>query len=269
VAERPAVAHVAHDELLIAAWVSGDTEPAEAARAADLASRCDDCRELASDLRGLRAAVRALPTPARRRDFRLTPADAERLRSRPGWLDRLRAVRSATLTRPLAGAMTALGLAGLLLTSAPLGGAGVGGADRDTATFEAQVSAGDDGMGTAASAAAAPGASIEAAAGTARPMPVAASGGQELAASPVPGDAGATAPGGEEGPDIQASVAAVAQATAPSGVADEPTLRVAAPPTTPSPTDLARPALGVASAALLVSGLLLLFVTRRRGARTP
>jgi hypothetical protein len=269
------VAHVAHDELLVAAWVSGDTEPEDAARAADLTARCDVCRELATDLRGLRSAIRALPPPTRTRDFRLTPADAERVRSRPGWLGRLRSIRGATFTRPLAGAMTALGLAGLLLTTVPLGGAGVGGEDPDTARIEA-VGASSPGRqeapSAAASVAAAPAEAAGEGAASERPMPAAATDRFEFLGTPAPGDAtssgAAGAAGGDDG-DLHETPPAVAQAaTAPPSIAQDVAARSAGEPTPPGAVDRTRPALAVASAALLLGGLLLFFVTRRRGARS-
>ena len=265
-ADRPALAHVAHDELLIAAWVSGDTDPEDAARAADLASRCDSCRELATDLRGLRSAIRAIPPPARPRDFRLTQADAERLRARPRWLDRVRGLGGATITRPLAGAMTALGFVGLMLTTVPLGGAGVGGEDRDAARIEVQDSGAAGGAAAPSdggSSAAAPEAPVEVAASPPA-MPAAASG-QEFMMTPVPGDAAASsAPGGGDR-NGDATPRAVAQLASPQpSAAEEGATRSTGRPVTPTATDRTRPALAVASAALIAGGLLLLFVTRPR-----
>ena len=266
-ADRPVVAHVAHDELLIAAWVSGDTDPEDAARAADLASRCDSCRDLATDLRGLRSAIRALPPPARPRDFRLTPADAERLRARPRWLDRFRGLGSATITRPLAGAMTALGFAGLMLTTVPLGGTGVGGEDRDAARIEVQDSGAAGGAAAPSDgvwSAAAPEAPVEAAASQPA-MPAAASGGQELMMTPVPGDAAASGAAGGGDRFLDATPRGVAQMASPQpSAAEEGATRATGSPVTPTATDRTRPALAVASAALIAGGLLLLFVTRPR-----
>jgi hypothetical protein len=270
VAERPAVDHLAHDELLIAAWVSGDTDPEDAARAADLTARCDDCRDLATDLRELRAATRALPPLSRTRDFRLTPVDAERLRARPGWLDRVRAAAGAGFARPLAGAMTAIGLAGLLLTTTPLGGP-TATTDRDVANVEVgqESSSTRDGAEPPAAggqgAAAAPSAAAPAASG--EPMPVAASRDEEAyLGSPVPGDAaapGEAGPSADRGSDTQASPPAAAQVPAPSPTNDLTPRTTDSPTTTPT-GDLVRPAAAVASAVLLAGGLLLLVLTRRR-----
>ncbi len=74
----------------------------------------------------LSAAVKALPTPLRPREFTLTPADAERLRV-SGWRRLIAAIGSSkdAFSRPLALGFTTLGLAGLLLSSVslPFGGA--------------------------------------------------------------------------------------------------------------------------------------------------
>ena len=69
--------------------------------------------------RRLRGATAALPAPARTRDYRLTDADAARLRPTQwrrlvGWLG---APRSTV--RPIAGALATLGIAGLLLSTTP------------------------------------------------------------------------------------------------------------------------------------------------------
>ena len=271
-ADRPAVAHVAHDELLIAAWVSGDTEPEDAARAADLTARCEVCRDLATDLRGLRSAMRALPPPARTRDFRLTPADAERVRSRPGWLGRFRSIRGSTITRPLAGAMTTLGLAGMLLTTVPLGGVGVGGEDSDTARIEAvgAPSAGAQNAPSAAwSAVAAPAGQAGGAAASEPPRPAAASDGLEFFRTPAPGDAAASGAAARGEDDLHETPPVVAQAatTSPS-IERDVSARTPGQPTALGAGDRTRPALAAASAALLLGGLALFFVSRRREARS-
>ena len=269
-ADRAAVAHVAHDELLVAAWVSGDTDPEDAARAADLTTRCAECRDLATDLRELRSAMRTLPPATRTRDFRLTPADAERLRARPRWLGRFRGTSSAGLTRPLAGAMTAIGLAGLLLTTVPLGGDDAGASAENPETTRMQIerdtggSAGAVGGAAVGSAAAAPAESAAAERASDGPLPVAASPGAVVGGTPVPGDVYAPGGSGADGPDVQSTTRpGVAQATAPAPSVDDGTLFSAAD-TPPARTDPVRPALAVASAALLAGGLILLLVTRRR-----
>lgn len=115
-----AAGHADHDALLIVAFAEGALTDAEAAGAAAIVASCPACARLADDVRLLRTAVRALPAAARPRDFRLTEADAARLR-RTGWrrfLVPLAAPRFA-FTRPLAGALVTLGLAGILVTAVP------------------------------------------------------------------------------------------------------------------------------------------------------
>lgn len=118
--------HGDHDLALVAARAADDLVGSERERADRLFAACADCRALADDLRLLARATAELPAPAvRRRDYRLTPADAARLR--PSAWRRLLAALAApgSLGRPLAATLTTLGLAGLLLvglTSFPLGG---------------------------------------------------------------------------------------------------------------------------------------------------
>jgi hypothetical protein len=81
---------------------------------------CPACAQLRDDLRSIMAATAALPAPRRTRDFRLTDADGAPQR-RAGWrrqLGRFGAPRLA-FTKPLAGGLVALGIAGLVLTAAP------------------------------------------------------------------------------------------------------------------------------------------------------
>jgi len=76
----PPPAHAHHDPLLVAQVVAGD--PLDAARATEARSwlaTCPACTALAADLARVSHAVRSEPVPPRRRDFRLTPAQAERL----------------------------------------------------------------------------------------------------------------------------------------------------------------------------------------------
>jgi hypothetical protein len=113
--------HATHDELLLAAFASGDDlAPADAARATALEVDCPSCAALVADIRDLMAATAALPAPARRRDFRLTDADAARLRP-AGWRGLVAAFGDARLafTRPLAAGLVTVGIAGLLLAITP------------------------------------------------------------------------------------------------------------------------------------------------------
>lgn len=111
--------HAAEHAPLIAALQAGDLAGADLARADALLASCADCADLFADLGTLRAAVRAMPAPPRRRDFRLTEEDAVRLRP-SGWrrlVGWLAAPRSTV--RPLAAGLATLGLAGLLVTAIP------------------------------------------------------------------------------------------------------------------------------------------------------
>jgi hypothetical protein len=111
--------HARHDRFLVAAGAAGDlSEPRERAAYLALVRDCLDCSALAADLGHVRAAVRSLPPrplPAGR-ELRLDAATAARLRRRGlrGFLGSLAGARLDL--RPVGGALSALGLAGLLLT---------------------------------------------------------------------------------------------------------------------------------------------------------
>lgn len=112
--------HDRHDRLLVAAEAdrAADRGPLAIGRA--LLAACADCAGLHADLLALAAALPTAATPRRTRDFTLTAADAERLRPR-GLRRLLRLVGSPrdTLSKPLAVGFTTLGLAGLLVATAP------------------------------------------------------------------------------------------------------------------------------------------------------
>ncbi len=157
-----ATPHDDHDELLIAARATDDLAGPELERAEALVAACETCAILLSDLRAVRAATATLPAPRRPHDFRLTVADVERLRARGlrRWTRHLGAPR-LQLARPLAAGLTALGLAGLLVTTLPLGGTGGAPAARETAASGAASA--PDRFRAGASAAASPAASAAAA----------------------------------------------------------------------------------------------------------
>jgi len=115
-------AHQAHDATLIAGHAAGDLAGADLVLANRLLASCEDCARLRADLRAIAAATRSLPAAtaaaaaaaAAPRDFRISPADAERLR-RGGVLRRLLrpfAGPSAAL-RPMAATFSGLGALGL------------------------------------------------------------------------------------------------------------------------------------------------------------
>jgi len=122
----PNLAHTSpdHDDALIARLAADDliAGSADDRLARSWVADCPACAELLGDLQSIVAATSALPTPRRTRDFRLTEADAARLRPR-GWRGLVARFGSPEMafTRPLAPGLATLGIAGLLLTSLPLG----------------------------------------------------------------------------------------------------------------------------------------------------
>ncbi len=114
----PAAAAAEHAALVVA-LDAGDLAGRDLDQAAALVGTCAGCASLLADLALVRAATAALPAPRRTRDYRLTDADAARLRPST-WgrlLEWLAAPRSSV--RPLAGGLAALGIAGLLLATTP------------------------------------------------------------------------------------------------------------------------------------------------------
>ncbi len=126
----PATPHSSHDLLLLAAAADRDPDPSVTAAADAQTARCAECAAIAAELRavttGLAALPRSRPVP---RDMRLSPAQAAHLARGGLWRRLLRPFGEDGLPalRPLAAALTTLGLAGLLLTASPLG-FGTGGA---------------------------------------------------------------------------------------------------------------------------------------------
>lgn len=111
--------HAQHDLDLIAGHAAGDLTDTQRIRADALLESCTTCADLRRDLVAIASATRNLPAPATAsRDFRLTPAQAARLR-RGGWIKSLLRPFAApgSAARPAAMAFTSLGLAGLLVTS--------------------------------------------------------------------------------------------------------------------------------------------------------
>ncbi len=76
-------AHAEHDPERIAVLLDREASDAERAGAQAQTTTCGDCRALLADLLALAAATVALPTPARPRDFTLSPDVAAGLRSEP------------------------------------------------------------------------------------------------------------------------------------------------------------------------------------------
>ena len=115
-----APAHPTHDTTLVAALADHSLPATERAAGMELVATCGDCAALHADLLALLAATRAMPTPPRRIDYTLTRGHAARLRPNP-WRRLVAVVGSAHdgVTRPLAMGLTALGLVGVLVASAP------------------------------------------------------------------------------------------------------------------------------------------------------
>jgi hypothetical protein len=113
---RTSADHAAHDELMLAVFASGDDLPAEdLARVEAQVRDCAQCALVVADLRAIQAATVALPTPPRRRDFRLTEADAARLHQ-GRWRRFLAALGSPRdrISGPAAAGLATIGVAGIL-----------------------------------------------------------------------------------------------------------------------------------------------------------
>jgi hypothetical protein len=118
----PFLSHVRpdHDETLVARLAADDLVSAEVEVVRAQVAECPACAELLADLLSIAAATARLPGPQRTRDFRLTEADAARLRP-AGWRGLLARLGSPSFAfvKPLAGGLAALGVAGLILASLP------------------------------------------------------------------------------------------------------------------------------------------------------
>ncbi len=110
-----AASHAAHDELLIARLYGDDVDDRERVLALDLLAGCDECAALYADLGSIAKATTDLPVQTRSRDFSLTLEDAVRLRPHRRGGPRLPAFGRR---RSFGGALVALGISGLVLTSA-------------------------------------------------------------------------------------------------------------------------------------------------------
>jgi hypothetical protein len=148
--------HSQHDLLAIAALADRGATGEEADRAYAQIETCSECAALHADLVNLATATRQLPPIERPRDFRLRPADAQRLR--PNLIRRLFGSFGTArdgFSRPLAMGLTTLGLAGLMLgilpSAIPLGGA-TGGAGAAATDAEHVLEAPANGFLPAASA---------------------------------------------------------------------------------------------------------------------
>ena len=191
--------HAGHDREAIAAFAAGDAPESDRTRAESLIHDCRDCARLADDLRAIAAATRGLPAPSgTARDFRLSAADAARLRGGP-WRRVARALGlSAWNPRPFAAALTTLGVAGLLLAVLPFAPLGSGGARPEAAAAtdqKAVFGAASDlaAASAAASRAASPATTTDASAGVPAAVYSGAARSLQLRNSLVPEDLAATA----------------------------------------------------------------------------
>ena len=116
--EVQATSHDRHDPMPVAALAAGDLAGTERDQAVTLITTCADCAALHDDLVALARATAAAPPPVttRPRDFRLTPADAARLRPTV-WRRFVAAIGSSrsVLSRPMGVGLATLGLVGLLV----------------------------------------------------------------------------------------------------------------------------------------------------------
>ncbi len=225
--ERPE--HATHDQLLVVRFAAGDTTDAEANAARELIAACPDCRLLASDLLAIARATADLPQPVRRRDFRIAPDQAARLR-RPlllRWWSRVSGGGEPRPDQPrrlagmqrLAGAAVAVGLVMAVVTSP----AGIPGFATGSAALKAT---GQTGQGVAG--AAAPGLAVNpnTPASAALPAPSAAS-------AAVPAEGAASPFGVPASPPAGPLTGA---APAPGSVAPTPRTAPAAQAASPAPT---------------------------------
>ena len=118
-ADRSRTDHDTHDLLLVAAHAAGDIGSRGRSRTELQLAGCRDCADLRAELVAIAAATNRLPAPRRSREFTLSREDAARLR-RPS-LRRILvdlAGPRGLIGRPVAAAVTSLGVAGIVLASA-------------------------------------------------------------------------------------------------------------------------------------------------------
>ena len=125
--------HRDHDPILISAAAAADVNGRSLTETRWLLARCADCRLLAADLRAIAAATRQVPPVRRPRGFTIDPGAVGGM-GRVRWRRLLGAMGGPRfgLAAPVGGALTALGLAGMLLTTVPAVSTGRGG-DTDAA----------------------------------------------------------------------------------------------------------------------------------------
>jgi hypothetical protein len=254
----PAHTGADHDESLVAGLAAGDLDPREAAVARALVEECPACAALEADLAAIMAATAALPPPRRTRDFRLTEADAARLRP-TGWrrlLEPFARPRTA-FTRPLAGGLVALGLAGLVLAAVPTGPSAASVPTSAGTTNSIGVTAGA-GDAAAPAAASAPNQAFTAPSPPALPSPFGAFGFPSAAPS-IAGTGSQPQPAATAAGNVPQPAASTAANVPPPGTASNgkelaPSPEPAALSNTPAATQGPSP-LAIGSIVLLVLGL--------------
>jgi hypothetical protein len=145
VSDVRATSHDRHDPMLVAALAADDLAGTDRDQAIDLTRTCAECATLHDDLLALARATASVPPPiaARPRDFRLTPADAARLRP-SGWRRLVAAASSSRVifSRPLGAGLATLGLVGLLVGNVQLSmGSSAGAAPAPQAAASAAAAA--------------------------------------------------------------------------------------------------------------------------------
>ncbi len=245
-----------HDETLIARLAAADLpdNDRDGRLARSQLADCPACAELLADLRAIVAATAALPAPRRTRDFRLTEADAARLRP-AGWRGLLARIGSPSFafTRPLATGLATLGLAGLILASLPagLGGSAASAPEAGRDTTGSAAGAQDQGGGYASaapSAAPAPASALAPVGGPVMSSPDRANASTPPDAAASPGGAGVTGNGGAKNGATPGTAAG--PTAAPAGGSGTFAERELAGSGGPSP-------LVIVSVVLLVAGLAL------------
>jgi hypothetical protein len=278
--------HPAHDTMLVAALVDDLVPAGEREGAQQLVDTCGRCAELHDDLLALRAATRALPTPPRPRDYRLTAADVDRLRPTGlrRWIAAIGSSRDA-FTRPLAIGLTTLGIVGLVVSGAPLlsfGGATSSASGEPAAAprpaasqpaFDVAVPAAGAGnaaaeatRGPVAAAATAPAATAPAATAPAVLPPAQQAPGLAAAPSPPSGDGSSEALGDQSGRAGGSVGGAKATGSIPGAEQDHPVAVTGPQPAEPGPSVAP---IVIVSGVLLLAGLglfLLRWMARRFGA---
>ena len=275
---RTTAAHATHDPILVAALTDRSLSVTERAEAEALVAGCSLCAQLHADLVALGAAARAMPTPARSRDYVLTPADAARLRP-TGWRRVAGAFGTARdgFSRPLAIGLTTLGLAGLLVTAVPsiltVSSATSGGpsAAQDSsggiASMPATVVGAAEGRASSVPAPLAPGASAIADAPSGPPFAVAAPSAAAAAASPAPAAAASNGYLGGLAAPPQTPIPQGATATKTSGGVTNDVEPVGEDDNLASRADTGAPMPLILSGGLLLAGLGL-FLLRWAARRT-